>query len=127
MYRKSTRFTGLSRYNLCVYRLDTIGIAGFSHDFRSLQGERSEVYTAFEALFSRELSMLDIANLLFIDVFPMIDQLPTPRKKLRANLGASLRDIAVKLLADSEKIGNQKPEDKSIIGLLRLSSIIYLF
>ena len=67
--------------------------------------------------------MFDIVTILLVNIIPMIDQLPRPNKKLRENLSNSLRDIAVKLLVDSEKIGDQKHEDKSIIGLLRLLSI----
>jgi hypothetical protein len=104
-----------------LLRLDTIGIAGFSHDFGTLHGERSAVYDALESFFGGKLSMLDIANILLVNVIPVIDLLPTTRKGLKDNLGASLTDIAVNLLADSEKVGDQKPEDKSIIGLLRSS------
>jgi hypothetical protein len=123
VYRKPPRSIELSKYELLLYRLDTIGIAGFHHDFRSLHGERSEVYTSFESLTREELSMLDIANLLFVNIFPMIEQLPTSRKKLMDKLRVSLINITVKLLADTGKIGDQKPEDKSIIGLLRSFSI----
>jgi len=123
VYRKHTHSIGLPWYNFCVCRLDTIGIAGFSHDFRSLHGERSEVYTAFESFTNGQMSMFDIVTILLDNFIPMIDQLPRPRKKSRENLSNSLRDIAVKLLVDSEKIGDQKHEDKSIIGLLRLLSI----
>jgi len=98
--------------------LDTIGIAGFSHDFRSLDGERSDVYTAFESFSIGKVSMFDIVTIMLVNFIPIIDQIPRARKKVRENLSNSLRDIAVKLLKDSEKIGDQKSEDRSIIGLL---------
>jgi hypothetical protein len=88
-----------------------------------LDGERSDVYTAFESFTNKQLSTFDLVTILLINFIPIIDQIPRPGKKLRENLSNSLRDIAVKLLEDSEKIGDQKSEDRSIIGLLRLLSI----
>jgi hypothetical protein len=52
-------------------------------------------------------------------VLPIIDRIPTFTKSLVENLNASMKSAAAKLLADSKKIGDQKPEDKSIMGLLR--------
>ncbi|KAJ7031179.1 cytochrome P450 [Mycena alexandri] len=86
--------------------LDSIGIAGFSHDFRYIEGQQSAVTTAFEA----------------ISVFPVLLRLPTQRMRLFWDLRSSLNVIAQRLLVRmrSEKEAGVTEElaDKSIIGLL---------
>jgi hypothetical protein len=99
--------------------LDTIGIAGFSHDFRTLHGEHTDVETAFESFSDLDISFLGMTIQLMASVFPILDRIPTFRKSLFRKLSASMEVIAINLIADSEKNRDQKPEDKSILGLLR--------
>jgi len=98
--------------------IDTIGIAGFSHDFKALSGANPEVQRAFETFTESKISIVDIANLLISPVFPLIDLIPTAKKNATKRLNQSLKHVGVKLLADSKKVGDQKPADKSIIGVL---------
>jgi hypothetical protein len=104
---------------LQAYRFDSVGIAGFSHDFKSLHDEPSDVKAAFEAFSDLKPSLVETAVFLISPVFPMIAHIPTTIKNLTKKLNASLKTIAVKLLTESSIIGDQKAVDKSIIGLLR--------
>ncbi|KAJ7916309.1 cytochrome P450 [Mycena leptocephala] len=102
--------------------LDSIGIAGFSHDFRCLDGEKSPVTAAFHAMEITEASLL--TNLVFFlsVMFPVLLRLPTERIRLFRELRRSMNVIAERLLENTrrEKEGNVAEEhtDKSVIGLL---------
>jgi len=102
--------------------LDSIGIAGFSHDFRYLDGQQSPVTRAFEAFQAVEVSF--ISDLIFhlSSVFPFVLNTPTPRMQLFWELRRSMNVIAERLLANArrEKEGHVAEEltDKSVIGLL---------
>ncbi|KAJ7792628.1 cytochrome P450 [Mycena leptocephala] len=102
--------------------LDSIGIAGFSYDFRYLDGQRSPVTAAFEELQITEMSLLAQAVSIFSFTFPFLQNVPTHRMRLFRELRRSLNVIAERLLADTrrEREGNVAEErtDKSVIGLL---------
>ncbi|KAJ6506413.1 cytochrome P450 [Mycena vitilis] len=102
--------------------LDSIGIAGFSHDFRSLDGEYSAVAAAFDSLNFEGQGML--SNLVFLlgTQFPILAHLPSERNRIQKNLRRSMSVIADDLLARTrrEKKSHVTDEtsDRSIIGLL---------
>ncbi|KAJ7250417.1 cytochrome P450 [Mycena rebaudengoi] len=102
--------------------LDSIGLAGFSHDFRYLDGHKSPVAMAFDALQEQGTNIL--FNLIFImsRSFPFVLNLPTKQLLLFRNLNHSLSNIAQRLLENArrEKQGAVAEEftDKSVIGLL---------
>jgi hypothetical protein len=99
--------------------LDSIGIAGFSHDFASLDGKPCEVADAFENLGSARQPPLE--HILFwLGMFlPWLrDWIPTERGKKLADLRASLRKVADKLLERNRVGGVREGDEKSIIGLL---------
>ncbi|KAJ7062871.1 cytochrome P450 [Mycena amicta] len=102
--------------------LDSIGIAGFSHDFAYLEGQSSPVTRAFETLQVIEITF--ISELVFTLSFalPFLLSLPTERMRLFWELRRSLNVIAERLLENTrrEKEGNIAEEftDKSVIGLL---------
>ncbi|KAJ7165920.1 cytochrome P450 [Mycena filopes] len=102
--------------------LDSIGIAGFSHDFKYIDGQESAVTTAFEAMQLSEASILTKLIFMLSFVFPILLSLPTQRMRLFWDLRSSLNVIAQRLLARmrSEKDAGVSEElgDKSIIGLL---------
>ncbi|KAJ7603013.1 cytochrome P450, partial [Mycena rosella] len=74
--------------------LDSIGIAGFSHDFRYIEGQQSPVTAAFEALQISEMTFF--TNLVFMMSFkfPFLLSLPTERMRLFWELRRSLNIIA---------------------------------
>ncbi|KAI6147911.1 cytochrome P450 [Pisolithus tinctorius] len=103
--------------------LDTIGMAGFSHEFDSLSGKPAtiqQVFSAFDA--SAKQSFVDVAVVLFADVFPVFSYVPVSCVKSLTDMQNTLSGIAKKLLDRVEKEKKEGvidgKEDKSIIGVL---------
>ncbi|KAG1780536.1 cytochrome P450 [Suillus placidus] len=105
--------------------LDTVGIAGFSHDFGSLDGKRASVTEVFDTFGNnQQASAVNQVLILFASaVFPtIITKIPTKRAKLFNKLSVTMGEISNDLLIRSrrEKDLNvsERDEEKSIIGLL---------
>ncbi|KAG1851972.1 cytochrome P450 [Suillus subluteus] len=103
--------------------LDTIGIAGFSHDFGSLDGKRSSVTEVFDTFgTNQQASALNQFFILHALAFPIITKIPTKRTNLFKQLNVTMGKISNELLIRSrrEKDVNmsERDEEKSIIGLL---------
>ncbi|KAJ7289122.1 cytochrome P450, partial [Mycena rebaudengoi] len=99
--------------------LDSIGIAGFSHEFSSLDGKPCEVTDAFENLSNARPSPVENIRFLLGMFLPWVkDWIPTERGKKLDELKISLREVANKLLERSRVSGVAYGEEKSIIGLL---------
>ncbi|KAJ7627812.1 cytochrome P450 [Mycena polygramma] len=102
--------------------LDSIGIAGFSHDFHYLDGEQSAVTAAFKALQIAETSFLSKLMFILSLTFPVLMNIPTPRMRLFWELRRSLNVIADRMYANTrnEKDGDvaEGLTDQSVIGLL---------
>ncbi|KAG1729375.1 cytochrome P450 [Suillus lakei] len=103
--------------------LDTIGIAGFSHDFGSLDGKHASVTEVFDTFGNNpQPSAVNQIVFLLASAFPIIVKIPTKRGKLTKKLNATMGEISNDLLLRSrrEKDVDVKDaeEEKSIIGLL---------
>ncbi|KAG2039489.1 cytochrome P450 [Suillus americanus] len=103
--------------------LDTIGIAGFSHDFGSLDGKRASVTEVFDTFGNNQKASAGNKVLfLLASAFPIISKIPTRRRNLVKKLGVAMEEISNDLLIRSrrEKDVNisERDEEKSIIGLL---------
>ncbi|TFY68884.1 hypothetical protein EVJ58_g742 [Rhodofomes roseus] len=100
--------------------LDTIGIAGFSHDFGTLHGKHSEVASTFDAFGTLKPTLIGGVQFIIGLVFPWILKIPTPFRRLVNKLNANMGEIAQELLENTRKEsqGESKKEEKSIIGLL---------
>ncbi|KAJ7032290.1 cytochrome P450 [Mycena alexandri] len=102
--------------------LDSIGIAGFAHDFHVLDGERSPVTAVFEALEHANINSFDTVVLILSFVFPIMSSLPTRRTRLFWELRRTLEEIAGRMLEDTRRekeVGVvDGMRDKSLIGLL---------
>ncbi|KAG2741072.1 cytochrome P450 [Suillus brevipes Sb2] len=103
--------------------LDTIGIAGFSHDFGSLDGERASVTEVFDTFGNnQQASAVNHVFIMIASAFPIITKIPTQRANLFKKLSVTMGEISDDLLTRSrrEKDVNmsEKDEEKSIIGLL---------
>jgi cytochrome P450 len=103
--------------------LDTIGIAGFSHDFGSLDGKRASVTKVFDTFGNnQQASAVNKVLRLLASVFPVITKIPTKRRNLMKKLNTTMEEISIDLLIRSrrEKDANisGRDEEKSIIGLL---------
>ncbi|KAJ6544252.1 cytochrome P450 [Mycena capillaripes] len=107
--------------------LDSVGIAGFSHDFRYLDGQKSSVTAAFEALQVTDMSWQTKLVFVLSFTFPILLSVPTQRMRLFWELRRSLNVIAERLLENTrrEKEGGVAEEftDKSVIGLLLKAEI----
>ncbi|KAG1882703.1 cytochrome P450 [Suillus subluteus] len=103
--------------------LDTIGIAGFSHDFGSLDGKRASVTKVFDTFGNnQQASTVNKVLRLLASPFPIITKMPTKRSNLMKKLSETMEEISNDLLVRSrrEKDVNMsgRDEEKSIIGLL---------
>ncbi|EMD31752.1 hypothetical protein CERSUDRAFT_88647 [Gelatoporia subvermispora B] len=100
--------------------LDTIGIAGFSHDFGTLLGKHAPVADAFDQLGHVKPSVSVVTMLALSTVVPWVTNIPTERHVLLHHLNQSMEDIASELLENTrrEAEGSAAKIDNSIIGLL---------
>ncbi|CAA7269644.1 unnamed protein product [Cyclocybe aegerita] len=100
--------------------LDSIGIAGFGHDFHALDGKDSAVVKVFESFGSGDTGFLSRFVFLMGPVFPTLQNLPTKQNRIFKRLRDTMGEIADDLLARNrrEREEKQLSEEKSIIGLL---------
>ncbi|KAF9040790.1 cytochrome P450 [Panaeolus papilionaceus] len=101
--------------------LDSIGIAGFGHNFHAIEGHESPVVEVFESFGSTDTSIISQLVFFLGPVFPMLQKLPTKRNRMFKRLRTTIRGISDELLERNrrEKAGLSTGEtDKSIIGLL---------
>lgn len=101
--------------------LDTIGIAGFSHNFGALEGKYSAVAEAFDSFGGSPPSGLAIILPVLSPVLPLLMKIPTRRRRMFDHLHKSMEEIAEKLLERSRKekeAGIIGESSRSIIGAL---------
>ncbi|KAI6154194.1 cytochrome P450 [Pisolithus tinctorius] len=99
--------------------LDTIGLAGFSHDFGSLDGKTTRVVEVFDTFAG---STMNFPLILLAQVFHLLLYVPTARGDLFGDMSQTLADISRKFMERSKEekeagIVDGK-DDKSIIGVL---------
>ncbi|KAF8548042.1 cytochrome P450 [Imleria badia] len=82
--------------------LDTIGLAGFSHDFAALEGKHASVTEIFDT-FTSSTSKLNIGLFLLAQVFPFLVRVPTARRRLTWKLNRAMEEISNTLLARTKK------------------------
>lgn len=106
--------------SLPLIRLDTIGLAGFSYNFASLDGKRGPVTSAFEAFGASKPSSVSIRFFLLLRRFPVLFHLPILSSALLNEVYKATADISKGLFekAKKEKEGSSDERDHSIIGLL---------
>ncbi|KAF5371478.1 hypothetical protein D9615_009620 [Tricholomella constricta] len=101
--------------------LDSIGIAGFGHDFGSLDGKVPAVVEVFESMKQGNGALSHFVFLLG-PVIPLLLRLPTSDNRRFARLRITMGEIANELLErtrkEKEGLLDEKAEEKSIIGLL---------
>ncbi|KAF8344577.1 cytochrome P450 [Amanita rubescens] len=99
--------------------LDSIGVGGFGHDFKSLEGHESPVVNVFKAF---NESRGNGARMLFLigSIFPFITNIPTKRIRMMGQMREATSAMAFKLLRNTEKVNesSQDDKDRSILGLL---------
>ncbi|KAG1885876.1 cytochrome P450 [Suillus fuscotomentosus] len=103
--------------------LDTVGIAGFSHDFGALDGKPASVTEVFDTFGSNQkASAVNEVFILLASVFPIILKIPSKRQNLFKKLSVTMGQISNELLIRSRRekdvsIG-EGGQENSIIGLL---------
>ena len=107
--------------------LDTVGIAGFGHDFGALHGQHSAVEEAFDS-FGSGTSNNMIVFLLGVFI-PLLEKVPTKRRRLVKKLHSTMEEISDQLLQRSRKekelCADATDTSRSIIGSLRKSVLVY--
>ncbi|KAI6003057.1 cytochrome P450 [Pisolithus albus] len=102
--------------------LDTIGLAGFSHDFGALDGKPASITEIFDTFGSSNRSAVNVGLFLLSQVSPLFAYVPTSRSKLFRNMQRTMQNISTELLARTRKEKEEGvldgKEDKSIIGVL---------
>lgn len=104
----------------CV-SLDTIGIAGFGHDFGALRGENGIVEEAFDTLSSEPPKGINAVIILLAAVVPSLLKIPTRRRRLLIHLNVAMQSIAKGLLLRTKKdaeAGTYSTTSRSIMGAL---------
>lgn len=106
--------------------LDTIGIAGFGHDFGALRGHKSSVLSSLEAFSNQQPSGVPLFLHFLIYYLPIIHHLPMARNANMVRLSESLEKIFEELLskkkAESEGSTLGSQGDISAIGALGKAS-----
>ncbi|PBK72095.1 cytochrome P450 [Armillaria solidipes] len=92
--------------------MDSIGIAGFSHDFGAIDGKPQ----IFDSLDFSSGAVFFAFTVIVGNVFPAVLRLPSKRKGSLAAMNRMFTSIADQLLAKAKEHGNE--EDKSVLGLL---------
>ncbi|EIW77650.1 cytochrome P450 [Coniophora puteana RWD-64-598 SS2] len=103
--------------------LDSIGIAGFSHDFGALSGARPPVTAFFDRLHERQIAEPSDTRDLLALILPWVSRLPHKDSNLGVEMNRSLGEATRPLLENTrkEKAGESSgggKEERSIIGLL---------
>ena len=111
--------------------LDSIGIAGFGHDFGALQGKNPPVGEFFDSFGGHPPNFLTMLIRTLGNVFPYLWYLPDPRKRITNKLHDSMAEVSEGLLErtrrEKEMGGIVSDASKSIIGSLGLSVFFLCF
>jgi hypothetical protein len=100
-----------------------LGIAGFSHDFGTIQGKHSIIAEVLDTFGGVNFSFVDIFKLVLGLAFPFLTHIPTRRKNLQMKFRYKAEEISRGLLerTKKEKEGNvENKRDRSVIELLSM-------
>jgi hypothetical protein len=97
-------------------RLDTIGLAGFGHDFGALDGRSSAVATAFEDFARHPIGIRNVVMVALQSVFVRLGNLPTEHWRAVEDMRTACSVLARDLLERDREI---EKDAKSIMGFMR--------
>ena len=103
--------------------LDAVGIAGFGHDFQTLEGKDSAVTDLFDSFIVKQGDPFDLIFFLGF-VFPIFNKLPNARNRMIAAFSGTFKVIADDLIAkcrSQEEFGGEK----SILGMLSKCFVVW--
>ncbi|KAH8818784.1 cytochrome P450 [Flagelloscypha sp. PMI_526] len=103
--------------------LDTIGIAGFGHDFGSLDGKKSTIAEMLGSFSIQRPTLLDLIVILLSIPFPNVFiHVPCPWNRRLSKFRRTMVEAAQELLATTKQeakvLGSGSAVEKSMIGLL---------
>lgn len=105
--------------NSSLFRLDTIGMAGFSHDFESLKGKSPPVVSALASFGGVQSSSPSVLIFFSARMFPPIFRIPTQRLRTIQRIVSSIGNVTTGLIESArDEKGADASADKSIIGTL---------
>ena len=106
-----------------------MGIAGFSHDFGTIQGKHSVIAEVLDSFSAVKLSSVETFKLVLSLAFPILTHIPTQRKNLLKKFRYKTDEISKGLFEKTrkEKAGDvENKQDRSVIGLLSMfNSFVY--
>ncbi|KAJ6544347.1 cytochrome P450 [Mycena capillaripes] len=97
--------------------LDSLGVAGFGHDFESLKGDYCIVTAAFYTLKAPDTNSPSDIIFRLASAHPFLRNIPTAKNRIINSLQAGMSRIAGNILERNDKKANID-EDRSILGLL---------
>jgi hypothetical protein len=104
-------------------RLDSIGIAGFSHDFGALRGKGSAIAEVFDSFSQLKLTFFDTLTFVLGRMFPILAHIPNPRRILERKFSSTAEGISRELLEKTRKEKEGAVEGKgdySVMGRLSM-------
>jgi hypothetical protein len=100
---------------IVLHSLDTIGLAGFAHDFGALLSRPSAVGSSFDALANATIGIIDAIIFFITPVLAFLVWVPTNRQRAMTRMHAACTDLAKKIIARSKA---EEKDERSIMGLL---------
>jgi hypothetical protein len=104
-------------------RLDSIGIAGFSHDFGALRGKGSAIADVFNSFGLLKFTFFQLLVFGLGGVFPILAYIPSPRRLLEKKFSLTAEGISRELLEKTRKEKEGTVEGKgdySVMGRLSM-------
>ncbi|KAH8797985.1 cytochrome P450 [Flagelloscypha sp. PMI_526] len=103
--------------------LDSIGVAGFGHQFNSLDGQPSAVVDLFRAMGNLDFTFIDRLLVLLSIISPGIfTKAPTRRnrlmKRFRNTMSATAQELLTQTRQEKKALGEHSAAERSVIGLL---------
>jgi hypothetical protein len=100
--------------------LDSIGTAGFGHDFGATMGKTSGVGKAFDAFIDLGMSLASLVAFLVHPVLPIVSAIPSERTRRANEVREECGALARLLLQETKKVestDNRAIDPMSVLGL----------
>ena len=104
-----------------------MGIAGFSHDFGTIQGKHSIIAEVLDSFSMIKMSSVETFKLVLGLAFPILIHIPTQRKNLFKKFRYKTEEISKGLVERNRKEKEGDVENKQDRSIIRLLSMFYSF
>jgi hypothetical protein len=106
------------------HRLDSVGIAGFSHDFGTLHGKNSAIADVFDSIVKHKPTFFQTMIFIMGAAFPILAHTPSTRKRIIQKFRLTAEEISRELLERTRKNTAEIKGDHSVIGLLSMLLVL---